>query len=135
MQKTDVRGVAQNAMRQGKSFLQKQVDDRTNLIGAQIGSVAQELRTVGDRLRESGSVGMGAAYVDQAADVIERLGRYVRDSDSERLMGDLETIARRNPWGVAAGALIIGFAAARFLKTSSARRYESAKALPPAPSR
>lgn len=123
MQTTDVREVAQNAMNQGKSFLGKQVDDRTHQIGAQIGSVAQELRTVGGQLRDGGPVSIAAGYVDQAADMIDNLGRYLQDADSERLMGDLENIARTNPWGMAAGAMLIGFAASRFLKASSARRY------------
>lgn len=126
MQTTDVRETAQNALNQGKSILGKQIDDRTTQIGQQVDSVAQELRNVGDQLRQSGPVGLAAGYVDQAADLVERLGGYLQDADSDRLMGDLENIARQNPWGIAAGALILGFAASRFLKTSSARRYRDA---------
>ncbi|HTD34522.1 MAG TPA: hypothetical protein VK665_12715 [Candidatus Elarobacter sp.] len=123
MQTTDVRETAQNAVNQGKSLLSKQVDERTTQIGQQIGSVAQELRNVGDQLRQSGPVGLAAGYVDQAAELVDRFGGYLQDADSERLIADLETIARKNPWGIAAGALVLGFAASRFLKTSSARRY------------
>jgi hypothetical protein len=123
MQTTDVRETAQNALDQGKSLLGKQIDDRTTMIGQQIDSVAQELRNVGDQLRQSGPIGLAAGYVDQAADLVSQLGRYLQDADSDRLIGDLETIARANPWGIAAGALVLGFAASRFLKTSSARRY------------
>lgn len=123
MQTTDVRETAQNAVNQGKSLLGKQVDERTTQIGQQIGSVAQELRNVGDQLRQSGPVGLAAGYVDQAAELVDRFGGYLQDADSERLMTDLEAIARKNPWGIAAGALILGFAASRFLKTSAARRY------------
>ena len=74
MQTTDVRETAQNAVNQGKSLLGKQVDDRTTQIGQQIGSVAQDLRNVGDQLRQSGAVGAAAGYVDQGADLVERLG-------------------------------------------------------------
>lgn len=123
MQTTDVRETAQNAVNQGKSLLGKQVDERTTQIGQQIGSVAQELRNVGDQLRQSGPVGLAAGYVDQAAELVERFGGYLQDADSEQLMTDLEAIARKNPWGIAAGALVLGFAASRFLKTSAARRY------------
>ena len=115
MQTTDVREI-----------LGKQVDERSTEIGQRIGTVAEELRNVGDQLRGSGPVGLAAGYVDQAADLVERFGQYLQDADSERLMGDLETIARRNPWGIAAGALVLGFATSRFLKTSSARRYYDA---------
>jgi len=123
MQTTDVRETAQNAVNQGKSLLGKQVDERTTQIGQQIGSVAQELRNVGDQLRQSGPVGLAAGYVDQAAELVDRFGGYLQDADSEQLMTDLEAIARKNPWGIAAGALLLGFAASRFLKTSAARRY------------
>ena len=126
MQTSDVREAAQNAVQQGRSLLDKQVDERTTQIGLQVGSVARELHTVGDQLRESGPAALAAGYVDQAADLVERLGTYLQDADSERLMADLESIARANPWGLAAGALVLGFATSRFLKTSSARRYRDA---------
>jgi hypothetical protein len=126
MQRSDVREAAQNAVRQGKSLLGKQVDERTTQIGRQVGAVAQELRHVGDELRASGPLALAAGYVDQAADLVERLGTYLQDADSERLMGDLESIARQNPWSVAAGALVLGFTTSRFLKTSSARRHRDA---------
>jgi hypothetical protein len=125
MQTTDVRETAQKAVDQSKSFLGKQVDDRTTQIGQQIGSVAQELRSVGDQLKQSPIAGPVAGYVDQGVGYVERLGQYLESADSDRLIGDLEGFARQQPWAVAAGALVLGFAASRFLKTSSARRYRS----------
>ncbi len=123
MQTTDVRDAAQSAVDQSKSFLSKQVDERSTVIGQQIGSVAQDLRNVGDQLRQSGTVGAAAGYVDQGVELIERLGRYLEEADSDQLIGDLEDYARQQPWAVAAGALVLGFAASRFLKTSSTRRF------------
>jgi len=120
---TDVRETAQNAVNQGKSFVTQQIDDRTTQIGQQVGAVSQELRKVGDQLRASGPAGIAADYVDQGAQFVENVGRYLEDADSDRLIGDLENLARRQPWAVAAAALALGFAASRFLKTSSARRY------------
>ena len=35
------------------------------------------------------------------------------------------SFGRRQPWAVIAGGLALGFAASRFLKASSSRRYES----------
>lgn len=125
MQTTDVRETAQNAVNQGKSFLGKQVDERSTVIGQQIGSLAQDLRNVGDQLRESGTVGGAAGYVDQGAELVDKLANYLQDADSDRLIGDLEDYARRQPWAIAGAALVLGFAASRFLKTSSVRRYTS----------
>ena len=126
MQTTDVRETAQNAVNQGKSFLGKQVDERSTVIGQQIGSLAQDLRSVGDQLRESGTVGGAAGYVDQGAELIDKVAQYLQDADSDRLIVDLERYARRQPLAVAGAALALGFAASRFLKTSSVRRYTKA---------
>jgi hypothetical protein len=126
MQTTDVRETAQNAVNQGKSFLGKQVDERSTVIGQQIGSLAQDLRSVGDQLRDSGTAGAAAGYVDQGAELVDKLAQYLQDADSDRLIGDLEDYARRQPWAIAGAALVLGFAASRFLKTSSVRRYTTA---------
>jgi hypothetical protein len=84
------------------------------------------LRNVGDQLRQSGAVSGAAGYVDQGAELVEKLGQYLQDADSDRLIGDLESYARKQPWAIAGAALVLGFAASRFLKTSSARRYRGA---------
>ena len=123
MQTQDVREAAQNAVDQSKSFLSKQVDERSTQLGQQIETVAQVLRRVGEHLREGGAGGPAAGYVDQGVDLIERLAHYLEDSDGERLIADAENYVRRQPWALAGAALVLGFAASRFLKASSARRY------------
>ncbi len=125
MQTTDVRETAQNAVNQGKSFLGKQVDERSTVIGQQIGSLAQDLRNVGDHLRENGTVGGAAGYVDQGAELVDKVAQYLQNADSDQLIGDLEQYARQQPWAIAGAALVLGFAASRFIKTSSVRRYTS----------
>lgn len=125
MQTTDVRDAAAQAVQGSKSFLGKQVDERTTMIGQQVETVAQNLRNVGDQLRTTGIAGGTVRYVDRGAELVDQLGQYLQDADGDRLIGDLEEIARRAPWAVAAGALMLGFAASRFLKTSSTRRYHA----------
>jgi hypothetical protein len=59
----------------------------------------------------------------------------MKESDGDRILGDVEDFARSNPWAVAAGGLALGFVASRVLKASSSRRYEERDAtrrLPPA---
>jgi hypothetical protein len=129
MQTSDVRTTAQNAVNQSKSFLTKQVDERSTLLGERIGALAGDLRSVGERLRRNGAGGVVAGYADRGAALIDGLGTYLQDADSERLLGDLENAARRQPWAFAAGALALGFASSRLLKTSSERRYDSAAAV------
>jgi hypothetical protein len=122
MQATDVLETAKNAMNQPKSFLTKQLEERTHQVGHQIESVANDLHSVSRQLRQSQTVAPAAEYVDQGAQTIERVGRYLEDADSERLIADLESIARRQPWVMALGALMVGFSTSRLMKVSSARR-------------
>jgi hypothetical protein len=66
-----------------------------------------------------------ARVAEQVADRADRLGDYLQSASGERIVRDVEDFARRQPWLVAAGGLALGFAASRFLKASSGRRYQS----------
>ena len=87
-------------------------------------SIADAMRRTGEQLRNDGKDGP-AKVTDQAAERAERLGGYLRDSDADRILGDVEAFARRQPWAVAAGGVVLGFVASRFLKASSSRRYQA----------
>jgi hypothetical protein len=85
--------------------------------------MSQALRSSSEQLRSEGHE-TPAKLVDGAADRVNRLGSYLRDSDSNRILNDVEGWARSRPWVAAAAGALIGFAASRFLKASSSRRYE-----------
>jgi hypothetical protein len=114
---------AQEAAGQAKDRLRVQVDQRSTEAGERVGGVASDVRSVGEKLREEGKE-QPARLADQAADRAERLGDYLRDSDADRILGDVEDFGRRQPWAVVAGGLALGLVASRFLKASSSRRYE-----------
>jgi hypothetical protein len=124
---------AQQAAGQAKSKLQTQVDQRSTDAGQKVGGFASDVRSVGDQLRQQGKE-QPAKLADQAADRAERLGSYLTESDADRILGDVEDFGRRRPWAVIAGGVALGFAASRFLKASSSRRYQqrgrSANGLP-----
>ena len=115
---------AREAAGQARGRLREQVDQRSTQVGEQVGSSANDARSVAEELRRQGKEAP-ARYVDQAADRVERLGGYLRDSDSDRILGDVEDFARRNTWAVALGGLALGVAGARMLKASSADRHRS----------
>ena len=115
---------AREAAGQARGRLREQVDQRSTQVGEQVGSSATDARSVAMELRKQGK-DTPARYVEQAADRVERLGGYLRDSDGERILGDVEEFARRNTWAVALGGLVLGVAAARMLKASSGDRYRS----------
>jgi hypothetical protein len=129
--KDEVRDKAQMAqdtasatLGQARGRLREQIDQRSTQAGDEIRSAAHQVRSLAEQLRAEGK-DMPARMVEQAADRSESFGNYLRNADGDRLLGDAESFARRQPWAVAAGGLALGFAASRLLKASSSRRYRS----------
>src|SRR4051812_27877707 len=131
---TDVREQAQEKAQQAQGKAQEvaskasdqartQVDQRSTEFGHRVTSTADDIRSVGQQLREQGK-DQPARLADQAAGHVERVGSWLRDSDSDRLLSDVEDFGRRQPWAFALGGLALGIAASRFLKASSTQRYE-----------
>jgi hypothetical protein len=120
---------AQQAAGQAKGALRTQVDQRSTEAGERVGGVASDVRSVGDHLRRQGK-DQPARLADQAADRADRVGSYLKQSDADRILGDLEDFGRRQPWAVIAGGVALGLVASRFLKASSSRRYEQRREIP-----
>jgi hypothetical protein len=114
---------AQQAAGQARGALRGQVDQRSTQAGERVNGLASDVRSVSDQLREQGK-DQPAKLAEQAADRAERLGGYLRDSDADRILDDIEDFGRRQPWAVMAGGIALGLIASRFLKASSSSRYE-----------
>ena len=125
MNTTDIGRTANSAVTQSKSFLNRQVDARTTDLGNRVSSTASDLRRIAGDLEQSQTVSGAADLANYGADVVDRVGGYLRDADGERLVADLEEFARRQPWTVATGAFVAGLALSRLLKASSSRRFQS----------
>src|SRR4051794_19080046 len=136
---TEVREQAQEKVQQAGEQVQQaaskatdqartQVDQRSTEYGERVTSTADDIRSVGQHLREQGK-DQPARVADQAAQHVERLGGWLRDSDSDRLLSDIEDFGRRQPWAFALGGLALGIAASRFLKASSTQRYQQRQSL------
>jgi hypothetical protein len=115
---------AQEAKGQAASRVREQVDTRSTQAGEQVSNTASDIRSVADQLREQGK-DQPAKLAEQAAQRAETLGNYLQRSDGDTILQDLEDFGRRQPWAVIAGGVALGFAASRFLKASSSRRYEA----------
>jgi len=103
--------------------LREQVDQRSTEAGEQVTAMSQALRSSGEQLRNDGNE-TPAKLIEGAAQRVDRIGSYLRDSDSNRILGDAESWARSRPWIAAAAGALVGFAASRFLKASSSRRHD-----------
>ena len=98
-----------------------QVDTRTTQAGDQLQDKAEGLHQMSDQLRDSGQDAF-AQLADTVASFTEDAARYLRDGNADSMMSDVEAYARRQPWVVAAGGLVLGFAASRIVKAGTERR-------------
>jgi ElaB/YqjD/DUF883 family membrane-anchored ribosome-binding protein len=118
---------AQEAAGEARSRLRDQVDQRSTQAGEQVSSSAQALRSTAQQLRDEGQEAPARA-AEQLARQAERVGGWLSESDADRILGDVEDFARRQPLAVVGIGLFAGFAASRFLKASSQSRYETRQA-------
>ena len=114
---------AQQAAGQARGQIRQQVDERSTQAGERVSSTADDVRSVAQQLREQGK-DQPAKLAEQAADRAQGLGDYLKRSDGEAILRDVEDFGRRQPWAAILGGLALGFAASRFLKASSSDRYE-----------
>jgi hypothetical protein len=106
--------------------MRTQIDRQSSRLGDQVGSFAEALRRAGQHLELEGNAPAANAS-RQAASQADRLTRYLRESSPDRLLGDLENMARRRPWLAGMATAAAGFAASRFLKASSEQRWEGSQ--------
>jgi ElaB/YqjD/DUF883 family membrane-anchored ribosome-binding protein len=123
---SQVQEKAQQATSQARGKLREQVDQRSTQAGEQVQPMAGALRKTSQQLREEGNE-QPAKAADFVAERMERLASYLNETDSDRLLNDVEQFGRRRPWALAAGGAVVGFLASRFLKASSSRRYEESQ--------
>ena len=124
---------AHQAAGQARNRVRDEVDTRSTQAGQQAETVASDVRSVSEHLRSEGK-DKPAELADKAAARVAELGDYLKRSDGDAILRDVERFGRERPWAVMAGGVVIGIAASRFLKASSRRRYheQESSANPPA---
>jgi vacuolar-type H+-ATPase subunit H len=80
-------------------------------------TIANAIRTAGRELDAQGEP-LGA-IAEIAGDKVAELSRYLDDHSAGELIGDMESIARRQPWFFVGGAFAIGLLAGRFIKAGA----------------
>lgn len=108
---------AQEVRGQTAQTIRQQLDSRSTQAGEQVTATADALRRVSGQLRQEGNA-TPAQYAERAAEPVERLGRYLTESNGERILRDAEQFARRRPWVTVLGGATLGFFVARFIKAS-----------------
>src|SRR5829696_578127 len=115
---------ARGAASQARGRISEQVDQRSTQAGERVAGTASDVRSIAEELRNQGK-DAPANLAEQVANQADRVGDYLKGASGDRLLRDVEDFARRQPMLVAAGGLVLGFAASRFMKASSSRRYQS----------
>ena len=126
---------------QAKGQATSRVDEQRQTVASGFQAVAQAFRNMGDDLGkgEQGPVVQYAAHIGQTlGGQVERLANYLKESDTSKLVTDVEQFARRSPAVFLGSAFVLGLAASRFLKSSRpapdflANMPDPNRALPPA---
>jgi hypothetical protein len=115
---------ASEAKERTRERVSEQIDSRSTQTGQQMTQTAGALRQTAERLRGDHQ-SQPAQVLEAVAQRVERLGQYLTANDGDRLLRDVERMARKQPWLVAGGGAVVGFVAARFMKASSTRRYDA----------
>jgi hypothetical protein len=112
----EVKGKAQG-------FIIEQIGAGSKQFGGMLESKVQSIRTVGETLRDHGETG-SSHLAGVAADRLEHVAGYFSNASGERLVADVEGLARKNPLLTVGAGLAAGLFAARLLKASAGNRYE-----------
>jgi gas vesicle protein len=107
-----------------RGWMQQEADQRTTAIASQARTIADAMRQTSSKLTDDGQ-SQAALVTDTVAERVEHLAGYLEQTDGERLMNDVQDLARRNPWAFAAAGLVAGFAASRFMKASRSNQLSS----------
>lgn len=101
------------------------VEDRKNASAQDVADIAHALRTSADDLEQRDRTA-AAGYVRQAAGGLEQFADSLQRRDLDDMVRQTEEFARRQPGLFVGGAVVAGFALARFLKSSADRRRTEA---------
>jgi hypothetical protein len=115
---------AQDLKEQASQRARKQLTDLSTDVGEQIVSLGTALRRAAEQLEVEGKT-TPAGAARRTAEGVERLGRYLREGNADGFLNDAERLGQKRPWLTGGLGMALGFAASRFLKSSSGRRYST----------
>jgi len=117
----DVSQQVSSTLDEAKRKLERGASDQKGLLADQIEGVANALHQTGEGMRS----GQGeqnnqlGSYADSAAEQLTGLSNYLRDHDLNQILDDARGYARQQPEIFYMGALVAGFLAGRFFRSSS----------------
>ena len=107
--------IANNA----KDKVEAAVTERKSIGADYIGSIAQATGRAAHEFEAE--LPQAARYIRQASEQMQGVADTVRERDVRELVGEVQDFAKRQPTLFFGGAVILGFAALRFLKSTAPR--------------
>ena len=115
-QKSEIGATARGLMDKARDKVETVAAEQKSVGAEYLSSFAQAVdRAAGEF---EGSVPQAAQYIRQASGQIHTIADAVRQRDVSELLNEVRDFARRQPALFFGGALLLGFAAARFLKSA-----------------
>jgi hypothetical protein len=114
----DVQQQASKLMSTAREQATGQVASQKAQLASTLGVLAGALQQAGQQVREQED-GPVADYVDAAAGQIAHLSTMLEEQDFPQLLQTVKQIGQRQPGLFLAGAIALGFAGVRFLKSGS----------------
>ena len=115
-QKSEIGATARGLMDKARDKVETVADEQKATGAAYISSVAQAVGRAAGAFEDS--VPQAARYIRQASGQMHDMAEAVRRRDVSELLNEVRDFARRQPALFFGGALLLGFAAARFLKSA-----------------
>jgi len=109
--------VAGSAMSQAQKEMESAANAQKSAGADYIGSIAQAAERAAGEFDQA--LPQAATYIRQASEQLQGVADVVRNRDMRELLGEVESFARKQPALFFGGAMILGFAALRFLKSSA----------------
>lgn len=119
----ELKGQAERAAEDARDRARSMAEDQKNAAASRMSGIAEALRGVSDDLEGRGQP-VVAEYSRYVARGLENMADSLGRRDLDDIVGSVEDFARSRPVAFLGGAVVAGFALARFVKSSSARRYE-----------
>jgi hypothetical protein len=110
---------ARDLARNAKDKLGDAATQRKSIGANYIGSLAQATGQAAHAF--DNDLPTAAHYIRQASEQIQGVADTVRDRDVRELVGEVQDFARKQPTLFFGGAVILGFAALRFLKSTPSK--------------
>ncbi len=116
-QAADLVGAAKTVASQAGDRLQKEVDTRKGAGAQYVGNLANTLRRAAGEF--DSDLPIAATYIRKAASQVENVSDTIQNGDLNDLIRGAQSFARRQPTAFLGLAVLAGFGAIRFLKSSA----------------